>query len=462
MTRSAGVLAAIAFLLPLLARTARADAEPPADLAAFTATLDALVAQERVGGGWAFAPGPDGRPHAYTEVMRIAEWLGATVGLARWDLLVVRSPGTPAAGSLLLEGHRLTGRPAYLHAARRAGEILLATQLPSGGWFSEVPVEGGRMPAWFPVVAVRTTLDDDVTPGTARFLLALSERTGDARFREGAERAIDLLLAAQLPSGAWPHVWRPEWLRAVRASREDRPSLNDGLVPLIIETLLAAAEPLGSPELVEAARHGGEWLLARQRLPPRAGWAQQYNDAGEPAGMRPFEPPALASWETRHAIDALDALARATGETRWCAGALAAAAWLRGAAVRPGCWARFYGLDDGQPLFFDAGGRRVTSPAGARPGYDWQGDFGIAALLRRMGMGEGDAPPAPLPGDPGACQGVSNPFDQAPGPRGTIARAGRQLAVVAPPPVSPCAGGALHAEAPEPAGAAGASARDPG
>jgi len=421
-----------------------------------------MVAQERVGGGWAFAPGPTGRPHAYTEVMQIAEWLGSRIGVAQWDLLVVRSPGTPAAGSLLLDGHRLTGNPAYLHAARRAGEILLATQLPSGGWFSEVPVEGGRMPGWFPVVAVRTTLDDDVTPGAARFLLALSERTGDARFRDGAERAIDLLLAAQLPSGAWPHVWRPDWLRAVRASREDRPSLNDGLTPIIIETLLAAAEPLGSPELVEAARHGGEWLLSRQRLPPRAGWAQQYDDAGEPAGMRPFEPPALASWETRHAVDALDALARATGEARWCVAVRAASAWLRGAAIRPGCWARFYGLDDGQPRFFDAEGRRVTSPADARPGYDWQGDFGIAALLRRVGMWEGGAVPAPLPGDPGACEGVPDPFDQAPGPRGAIARAGRQLAVVAPPPVSPCAASTVHAAAPAPVVAAGASARDPG
>ena len=156
---------------------------------------------------------------------------------------------------------------------------------------------------------------------------------------------------------------------------------------------------------MESARRGGEWLLARQRLPPHSGWAQQYDDAGQPAGMRRFELPALASWETRHAVDALDALARATGEARWCAPVLAAAAWLRSAAIRPGCWARFYGLDDGQPLFFDADGTRVVAPAEARPGYDWQGDFGIAALLRRVGMGEGDVTPAPLPGDPGACEG---------------------------------------------------------
>ncbi len=207
---------------------------------------------------------------------------------------------------------------------------------------------------------------------------------------------------------------------------------------------------------MESARRGGEWLLARQRLPPHSGWAQQYDDAGQPAGMRRFELPALASWETRHAVDALDALARATGEARWCAPVLAAAAWLRSAAIRPGCWARFYGLDDGQPLFFDADGTRVVAPAEARPGYDWQGDFGIAALLRRVGMGEGDVTPAPLPGDPGACEGVPDPFDQAPGPRGPIARAGRELSMIAPPPVSPCAATTVHATAPD------ALPRDPG
>ena len=137
--------------------------------------------------------------------------------------------------------------------------------------------------------------------------------------------------------------------------------------------------------------------------------------------MRRFELPALASWETRHAVDALDALARATGEARWCAPVLAAAAWLRSAAIRPGCWARFYGLDDGQPLFFDADGTRVVAPAEAQPGYDWQGDFGIAALLRRVGMGEGDVTPAPLPGiehklglpDIQAVIGAMEPLDEA-------------------------------------------------
>ena len=425
----------------LLASSARATPpdEPPA-LAAFTATVDALAARQRPDGGWTFDAPAGQRPHPFTLVMQVAEGVAAPLGLARWDLLVVRSPGTPAAGLLLLAAHRLTGRPEYLAAARRTGDLLVAVQLDSGGWCSEMPVEGARLSPWFRWVALHTTLDDDVTPGAIRFLLALGERTGDARYRRAAERGIDLLVRAQLDSGAWPHAWRPPWLRALHASREDHPSLNDGLTPVIVETLLSAATTLGRPNLVRAARHGGDWLLAVQQSPPRAGWAQQYDDADRPAGMRRFEPAALASWESRHAVDALDALARATGEDRWCAAIRAAASWLRGAAVAPGCWARFYGLDDGQPMYLDADGARVATAAVARPGYDWRGDYGIAALLRRLALDVPNAPPAPLPGDPGACADAPDPMLAGRGARSLIAEAGMQLAAIEPPPISPCAG----------------------
>src|SRR5262249_26084379 len=194
--RCASLSAALLLVAWVVSRPVRAEGGP--DLPAFTATLDALVADERAQGGWTFAAAAGGgRPQPFTAVMQVAERVAEPLGLARWDLLVVRSPGTPAAGLLLLAGHRLTGRQDYLDAARRAGDLLVAAQLPSGGWVSEMPVEGAQLAAWFPWVAVRTTLDDDVTPGAVRFLLALWERTGQARYRDAAERGVELLLRAQ-------------------------------------------------------------------------------------------------------------------------------------------------------------------------------------------------------------------------------------------------------------------------
>ena len=377
--------------------------------AAIDETLDALVALERPAGGWTFAGPAGARPEPFTLVVKTAEHWLAPFGLATWDLVVVRSPGTPAAGLLLLDGYRRTGRAAYLAAACRAGDLLVATELAHGGWFSELPVHDTATPWWFRWTAdMRPMLDDDVTPGAIRLLLELWNVTGEARYRTAAERGIDLVMRAQLVSGAWPLDARPRWLRRVHPHYEDQAALNDGATPFAMTTLLVAARTLGRPELVAAARRAGDWLVSVQGATPHAGWAQQYAADGTPTVARRFELPALASWETRHAIDALVALADATGDRRYCTSAHAAARWLDAVRVGPACWARYYDLETGAPLFADAAGRRVRSSVDARPGYSWLGEFGIPWTLRRFEIGAG-TPPHRLPGDPGRCEEDPSP-----------------------------------------------------
>jgi hypothetical protein len=338
----------------------------------------------------------------------------------------------------LLDGYRLRRHEPYLQAARRAGDFLVATQLAHGGWFSELPAAGSTTPWWFRLVAdTRAMLDDDVTPGAVRFLVALWQATGDARYRAAAERGIALMRAAQLPSGAWPLDARPSWLRRLHPHYEDQPALNDGATPFAITTLLAVAPALGRRDLVGDAARAGDWLLAVQGRAPRAGWAQQYTPDGEPAAARRFEVPALASWETRHAIDALVALASATGDRRYCDGALAAARWLADVRVGPSCWARFYDVGDGTPVFADADGRRVRSSLEARPAYSWMGEFGIPSSLARLGIGHGASPPR-LPGDPGRCPEDPSPPRPLAGARAMTAEAAIVLAGAVPPAPSPC------------------------
>jgi hypothetical protein len=401
--------------------------------------VDALVALERPAGGWTFASAPGTRPEPFTLVVRTGERLLAPVGLATWDLVVVRSPGTPAAGLVLLDAYRRRRNETYLAAARRAGDFLVATQLAHGGWFSELPAVGTTTPWWFRLVAdTRAMLDDDVTPGAVRFLVALWQATGDARYRAAAERGIALMQAAQLPSGAWPLDARPAWLRRLHPHYEDQPALNDGATPFAITTFLAVAPALGRDDLVRDARRAGDWLLAVQGRPPQTGWAQQYTAGGEPTSARRFELPAFASWETRHAIEALVALASATGERRYCDGARAAAHWLDAVRVGPSCWARFYDVGDGAPIFVDAGGRRVASSREARPGYSWMGEFGIPAVLASLGVGH-DAASARLPGDPGRCAEDPSPPRPLAGARAITAQAAIALAETVPRVPSPCA-----------------------
>jgi hypothetical protein len=388
--------------------------------------LDALVAQQRPAGGWAFASAPGARPEPFTWVVRTGERALGPLGLATWDLVVMRSPGTPAAGLLLLEGWRRTGRPEYLEAARRAGDLLVATQLAHGGWFSELPVVGAAAPWWFRWTAdTRAMLDDDVTPGAVRLLVELWIAAGEARHRAAAERGLALVADAQLPSGAWPLDARPRWLRWLHPGHEDRPSLNDGATPFVLTTLLGAAAALGRADLAERARRAGAWLVRGQDA--HGGWAQQYAPDDTPAPARAFEPPALATWETRHAVEALLALAEATGDDRWCASAAAAARWLDGTRIGPACWPRFVDVATGRPVFVDAGGRRVASSAAARPGYAWMGEFGIPWTLARAGVGA-DAAPYRLPGDPGRCAEDPSPPRPLAGPRVLAAEAGARLA----------------------------------
>lgn len=440
-----------AFLLPLLLLLAdRVNAGPPEPLAEARAAADDVLACARPDGGWTYVCNPASGPHGVvTRILIRARQIGSWLGGARWDVLVVRSPGTPEAGIVMLDAWKRWGDPRYLDAARRAGDILLEAQLGSGGWASELPVRGASTPVWFRWLNHEVALDDDVTSGAPRFLLALWRATGDGRYRDGARRGLDLLRAAQLANGAWPLTWRPGWLRWLSPSFEDWPSTNDAATAGPIEALLQGSTMLGNPEDLRAARRGGDWLLAIQGAPPQAGWAQQYDAAGQPAPGRRFEPAGFATWESREMLDALVSLSRVTGERRYCRAVGPAVRWFLEAALAPGCWARLYAPGANAPLFVDRDGRRVGTPGEARQSYRWTGDFGIPGLLATLGLGSDGRrlapgtprPPVRLIGDSGACPGAP-PIEAAPddeNPRRRIVRAAVLLQRLEPGPVSPCA-----------------------
>jgi Pectic acid lyase len=439
------------------------------------AAVEAVAACARPDGGWTYVCDPPSGPHGVvTSILIRARAIGERLGTEDWDVLVLRSPGTPAAGLVLLDAWSRDGDPRWLATARRAGDLLLAAQLPSGGWASEMPVRGAGLAWWFRWANLWTALDDDVTSGGARLLLALWRATGAPAFRDGALRALDLLLAAQRRDGSWPLTWRPRWAAWLAPNFEDLPSTNDAATAAPIATLLAAAETLGDARYLAAARRGGQWLLAAQGAPPQAAWAQQYDAAGRPGSARRFEPAGYAAWESREMLDALLQLARSTGELRWCSAVPGAVAWFLGSALAPGCWARLQAPGESVPLFADRAGHRVATAALAKHPYKWTGDYGIPGLLAELGLGADGAPldpsapraPRRIYGDAGACPGglavedtVEDPDE--PHPRARIVRAAVLLSRGAPISLSPCASVAAEvppAAATEAGPRAGASA----
>lgn len=431
------------------------------------AAVEAVVACARPDGGWTYACDPPGGPHGVvTAILVRARAIGEALGTADWDVLVMRSPGTPAAGLLLLDAWSRGGDPGWLEVVRRAGDLLLATQLGSGGWASEMPVRGAGLAWWFRATNLWTALDDDVTSGGARLLLALWRATGDPAYRDGALRALDLLCASQRPDGSWPLTWRPRWATRLAPTFEDLPSTNDAATAAPIETLVAAWEALGEARFLEAARRGGEWLLAARGAAPQAVWAQQYDAQGRPGPARAFEPPGYAAWESREMLDALLVLARATGESRWCEPVAGAVAWFLGSRIGPGCWARLQAPGESTPLYADRSGRRVATADEAKHPYKWTGDYGIPGLLAELGLDADGAPldpsrlapPHRVFGDAGACPGgvpVEDSVDE-PGeanPRARIVRASVLLSRSRREALSPCAAEAARwreAAAPRP------------
>ncbi|MGH9672166.1 MAG: pectate lyase, partial [Bryobacteraceae bacterium] len=123
--------------------------------------------------------------------------------------------GTPIVGMAYLEAWEATGDRFYLEAARKTGYALVEGQLCSGGWDYIVEFDPAKR-ARYPYRKGRdcraaperppTTFDDNVTQACLRLLMRIDRALDfkDVAIHEAALFALDSLLKAQYPNGAWP------------------------------------------------------------------------------------------------------------------------------------------------------------------------------------------------------------------------------------------------------------------
>ncbi len=222
----------------------------------------------------------------------------------------VQPPGTPSVGMAFLEAYQATGDRLFLDAACEAGRCLVRGQLRSGGWTYSItfdPAERKRYayrvdaPTTTSKQRNMSTLDDNTTQAAIRFLVRLdSALGGDRTLGKAARDALDSVLAAQYPNGAWPQGFEappdpanypvqkasyPEtWSRTYeKPSYTGYYTLNDNVLRDTVEMLFEAARIYGDERFRRAAARAGDFLRLAQMPDPQPAWAQQYDPQMRPA-----------------------------------------------------------------------------------------------------------------------------------------------------------------------------------
>ena len=319
----------------------------------------------------------------------------------------IQRDGTPLVGMAYLEAYAATGDAYYLEAARDVARLLVKGQYCSGGWDYYVELDPAKRPQFpyradgacgsqkSPGAARPTTLDDNVTQAAVRLLMRIDRELGfkDAAIHDAARFALDSLVKAQYPNGAWPQrfsefpdpsafpvkrasypsSWTRQWPGAGYYTHY---TFNDNSVVDAMDAMLEAARIYGEPRYLASAEKAGEFMLLAQMPEPQPGWAQQYDRDMHPAWARQFEPPSVTGGESQSVMRALLLLHRETGNRKYLEPLPRALAYykrsmlpdvsspseVRRRTCPPGtpCVARFYELHTNRPLYITKG-TRVTA-----------------------------------------------------------------------------------------------------
>lgn len=330
-------------------------------------------------------------------------------GMAGPDEVWVQPPGTPAVGLAMLKAYERTGAPEFLEAARHAGECLIRGQLRSGGWASSIDFsDAGRRKYAYRMNPDRpkpgdnwTTFDDNKTQSALTFLMRLDQATKfrDERIHEATQFALEAVLKAQYPNGAWPQGYQQfpdptqfpvvpasfpaDWPRAFpQANYRLFYTFNDNAIADTIDMLFLAAQVYSEPRFRAAALKGGDFILLAQLPEPQPAWAQQYDFAMHPVWARKFEPPAISGSESQGILRILLKIYLQSGDRKYLEPIPRAVAYLRGSRLPDGKFARFYELRSNQPLYFTKDYRLTTDDRDLPTHYSFKVSDNLAGIER--------------------------------------------------------------------------------
>ena len=350
--------------------------------------------------------------------------------------VTVQRGGTPRVGMAYLAAYGATGERLYLDAARDAALALVKGQLCGGGWDYIIEFDPDQRKL-YPYRAdancgpdqldgtgarrAATTLDDNVSQAALRLLMRVDRELEfkDGRIHEAAQFALDSLVKAQYPNGAWPQRFRdppdPAEFPVKRASYPESWSrtwpgpdyrshytFNDNSNSDMIDAMLEASRIYDDPRYLAAAEKGGDFILLAQMPDPQPGWAQQYDRDMHPAWARIFEPPSVTGGESQGVLKTLLLLYRETGDKRYLEPIPRALAYYRksvlpevenpsayrarGCPKGSVCMARFYELKTNRPLYITKGTRARVGGESSRLLGGYEISYSDESVIRHYGV----------------------------------------------------------------------------
>ncbi|MCH5240048.1 MAG: pectate lyase [Muribaculaceae bacterium] len=296
--------------------------------------------------------------------------------------------------------------------AKMIGDNLLLFQRETGGWQKNTDMTYELSPSQRDSIAAQksrqddSTIDNDATTLQMQFLARLYDATGEQRFKDGFNKALDYLLSGQYENGGWPQFW------PVNEGYQVHITYNDDAIANILKLfneILNGSDPY-QPGLVDEEMHkklrdsfnrGIECILITQIMvngEPTV-WCQQHDHVDyKPAPARTYELPSFCTQESAAIVEVLMSIPNPDQRVRKAIhGAMK---WfddykLEGVALerkghrgdpdfdiflveRPGAdplWARFYDLENCRPFVCDRDGvpRERLDQIGTerRFGYSW-------------------------------------------------------------------------------------------
>jgi PelA/Pel-15E family pectate lyase len=304
-------------------------------------------------------------------------------GVASRDQIWVQPPGTPTVGMAYVKAYESTGERFYLDAATAAANALVYGQLQSGGWTNCVDFnpKGKRVAQYLNGKGRgknNSSLDDGQSQSAIRLLIHIDRANGfkHKTIHQAAKIALEALLKAQYPNGAFPQVWtgpvprqpvlkasfpRYDWRTEGRIKNYwDMYTLNDSIAGYVSETLLDAYTIYKNEKYKSALTRLGDFLILAQMPKPQPAWAQQYSYEMHPIWARRFEPPGVSGGESQDVIETLMKIYRFSGDRKYLEPIPRAIAYLKRSLLPDGRLSRYYALKTNRPLYMNRNGKNYS------------------------------------------------------------------------------------------------------